>query len=683
MSRQHRSMTIIVLASLVILSASAALGDDPAWGRMRRGSWIQSGPPQSGDVLLVAEAGAMPSILVSAAEPSCVQQAVRFLAGDIEKLTGVMPNVVGEPPGDGPLVQVATAALGTDPRWEAYSVTVGGGRIVIRGSNPRGTAFGVYELCERLGIDPLYYWTGYTPERTIPLVVKALEYEQSQPAVRFRGLFHDDEDILPRPKEADGTRRPYIRGTVDKVWYERYFETALRLKMNMVAPYVRTVRRHEIQKMASDWGLYYTSHHYDVLLSDPYSFKRRNLAQARGVKPEWSWADNRDGLIRFWNAGLEENKDVECIWPVGLRGENDYGHRFPEDWTQEQKLAAFNEALAIQADMVNDALPPGREQLTHFTMYTEMLDYFNTGKLIVPENVIIVWPDDNDGRMRGLPDQLGKHKHGVYYHLAYCGHVSINKQTHQIVPLPRIEEEFRTILKAGANEFCLVNVSELREYVLGTRFIADVCWNGPGAFERPDAATRFLNWWCREYFGEDAVPAAARAYRAYFELMARADLLGYGAGKVLGAVPSLRRKFHGEPFAPAMPETLPTLKERYAAHGELTAALDEAREAIPAGQAQRFFFENLELAAAIDRLHTESAILLVTAMSEPDRERALALCLRALPPLDALDELLRRAERWPFDTWYGPSWIRWRNRKLVFPRQELIKLLHEFAKSIE
>jgi len=315
-----------------------------------------------------------------------VQQAVRFLARDIEKLTGAKPNVVDKLPGDGPFIQVATAAPGTDPRWEAYSVTIGNGRIVIQGSNPRGTAFGVYELCERLGIDPLHHWTGYTPEKTIPLVVKGLKYEQGPPAVRFRGLFHDDEDILPRPKWGDGTRRPDIRGTVDRVWYERYFETALRLKMNMVAPYVRTTRRYEIQKTAGDWGLYYTSHHYDVLLSDPYSFKRRNLAQARGVRPEWSWADNRDGLIRFWKAGLEENKDLDCVWPVGLRGENDYGHQFPEDWTQQQKLAAFNEALRIQVDMVKGALPPGRERLMHFTMYTEMLDYFNTGRLIVPEN---------------------------------------------------------------------------------------------------------------------------------------------------------------------------------------------------------------------------------------------------------------------------------------------------------
>jgi len=257
--------------------------------------------------------------------------------------------------------------------------------------------------------------------------------------------------------------------------------------------------------------------------------------------------------------------------------------------------------------------------------------------------------------------------------------------------LPRIERQFRAILKAEAGEFCLVNVSELREYVLGTRFIADICWSGPQAFRQPDAATRFLNWWCREYFGEaaapaaapDAAPAATLAYQAYFELMAEPHLLGYGASKVLGAVPSLRKKFRGEAFTPALPETLPTLKERHAAHGELKAALDEARKLIPAAHARRFFFENLEIAAAMDRLHTESAILLVSAMSEPDREQALALCLRALPPLDELHGLLRRAERWPFDTWYGPTWIKWRNRKLVFPRQEVIKLLREFVAPIE
>ena len=92
------------------------------------------------------------------------------------------------------------------------------------------------------------------------------------PSVRYRGFFHDYDDILPRPFDANGY--PLQTGDVPLVWYKRFFETVLRLRMNMVAPYTRVHRRYEVQKLASDWGLYYTSHHYDILLSNPGALQR-------------------------------------------------------------------------------------------------------------------------------------------------------------------------------------------------------------------------------------------------------------------------------------------------------------------------------------------------------------------------------------------------------------------------
>src|SRR5256886_5504034 len=83
----------------------------------------------------------------------------------------------------------------------------------------------------------------------------------------------------------------------------RFFETALRLRMNMVAQYVRVHRRFEVQQLASDWGLYYTSHHYDILVSNPSGLTTFNLAAERGVRPDYDWFTNRDGLLTFWRGG--------------------------------------------------------------------------------------------------------------------------------------------------------------------------------------------------------------------------------------------------------------------------------------------------------------------------------------------------------------------------------------------
>jgi hypothetical protein len=439
-------------------------------------------------------------------------------------------------------------------------------------------------------------------------------------------------------------------------------------------------RRFEIQKMASDWGLYYTSHHYDTLLSDPYHFRRRPwLAKQRGVEPVWDWLKNREGLIRYWRAGVDENKSLHAIYPIGMRGTEDYGYPFPRDWTADQRIAVYNEVLQTQADLIKKGLPKGDEPLMHFTMYTEMLPYYQTGKLKVPTGATIVWPDNNDGEMRGLPKNglTTPNRHGVYYHLAYLGQPAITKQTHQTVSLDRIGREFRGILDSGATEFCLVNVSELREYVLGTRYIADIGWTGRDAVRGDESPKKFLAWWSREYFGADAVPAVSKAYNSYFALLATAISLSHGAEKTLGAAGSLRLKFRNEPFLPARPETLPELKTRYAAQVVLQSQITEAQKRIPPGEAQTFFFENLCIAAAMDRLPTEAALHLVPAMTEPDRERAYAAGVRALLPLDELDLLLRRAERWPFEGWYGITSINVRNRLLVYPRRELVSVLRE------
>ena len=109
--------------------------------------------------------------------------------------------------------------------------------------------------------------------------------------------------------------------------------------------------------------------------------------------------------------------------------------------------------------------------------------------------------------------------------------------------------------------------------------------------------------------------------------------------------------------------------------GLATRLADDAWSAIPDPEQQRFFFENLGVAAAMDRLPSRAAVLLVQAMDEGDREKVLELCRRALVPLDELDLALRKAERWPFDGWYGPSWIRPKTEHLVSPRRELIDLL--------
>src|SRR5437867_13438390 len=121
----------------------------------------------------------------------------------------------------------------------------------------------------------------------------------------------------------------------------------------------------------------------------------------------------------------------------------------------------------------------------------------------LPDDVIIVWPDDNDGHMRGLPTDLGRWKHGVYYHQAYLGG-NLSKQTTHIVAPATIAREFQRIVQARATEYMLVNVSELRDYVMGARLIADIPWHAPAVYASPDPAGPFVTGWPQEYFAPAA-----------------------------------------------------------------------------------------------------------------------------------------------------------------------------------
>ncbi|HXY69911.1 MAG TPA: glycosyl hydrolase 115 family protein, partial [Gemmatimonadales bacterium] len=597
---------------------------------------------------------------------------------DIEKISGWRPPIVDTPSTGRVAIRLVT--LGTAPlpkdvdvrgmagQWEAYRIVTAPKAVWLVGSNPRGTAFAAYTLSERLGIDPLYLWTGYLPEHHDPLVLKATRFVQGPPTFRYRGFFHDDEDILPRPFDERGY--PSQLGDVPLDWYKRFFETALRLRMNMVAPYTRVHRRYEVQELASDWGLYYTSHHYDILVSNPFGMTRFNLAAERGVRPEYDWFNNKDGMLAFWRAGVLENRHLDVIWPVGMRNTEDRGYVWPQGFTDEDRAKVFHEVITDQVNMVRELLPPGKAPLFHFTMYTEMLPAYqqHPETFDLPSDVIIVWPDDNDGHMRGLPTSLGRWKHGVYYHLAYLGG-NLSKQNVSTVAPSTIGTEFQKIVQAGATEYMLVNMSETREYVMGVRMIADITWNAAGALSGADPAGRYVSWFSHEYFGAGA-DAAAVAYGQYFDLLNRPDRLWTASNAVQMLVERLHDRITGRP-TPQPPvdarfamfrgipldSAVPLLRSRAPLLDSALAAEARAEAQMTPDQAQ-YFHENVALGLLIDDRQTHAALSLADALAAPDTAQLWRLAWQARPPLESLENELLWAEHPPFERWYHETWIR-------------------------
>jgi len=620
------------------------------WTGVVRGSWVQTGAPAAGDVTLASA-----QIVIAGDENTAVHQAAQFLAGDIEKISGHRPPIVGVA-GAGANIHLVTAGHAGIPasvnagalsgQWESYRIVTEGRDVWLVGSNPRGTAFAAYTLSERLGVDPIYLWSGYQPVHHDPLVLKNTNYTQAPPTVKYRGFFHDDEDLLPRPFDANGY--PLQTGDVPLEWYKRFFETALRLRMNMAAPYTRVHRRYEVQKLASDWGLYYTSHHYDILVSNPFGIVTFNLAAERGVKPDYNWFTNREGMLAFWRGGLMENKDLDVIWPVGMRGTTDRPFVFPEGTTAEQRAATFREVIAEQVKMVRAVV---KNPLFHFTMYSEMLPQYqrDAAAFDLPDDVMIIWPDDNDGHMRGLPASLGKWKHGVYYHLAYLGGNLTKQTTHTETPAV-IADEFQKIVKAGATEYMLVNVSELRDYVNGARMISDICWDAPAIYAKADAPGRWNAWWSQEYFGGVGV----EAYQRYYALLDKPDTMWSAMETIQTELDRLYQKVAGKK---ADPLDLGSLQARAKELDGALAAEEQAEERLPLVE-RRFLRTDAGLGIRIAHHQTHAALKLDEALRASDNVGMWKAVFEARAFLEQLETEFARGEYPPFERWYQESWIR-------------------------
>jgi len=676
MSHRRAGIVVTVCACIGLLPAARAVAQEVPWSGPVRGTWVQTGPAAAGDVVL-ASGGSGAEIVVGRDEPLNVRQAAIFLAGDIARISGYHPAIVDTPSTGAVSIRLVTFGMGTLPRevdtrgmqgqWEAYRVWTTPKTVWLVGSNPRGTAFASYTLSERLGIDPLYIWTGYIPEHHDPLVLKATRFVQGPPTFKWRGFFHDDEDILPRPFDDHGY--PSQNGDVPLEWYKRFFETAVRLRMNMVAPYTRVHRRYEVQELASDWGLAYTSHHYDILLSNPYGLTRYNLAAERGVRPDYDWFTNREGMLTYWRDGVLENRHLDAIWPVGMRGTEDRPYTWPAGYTDEDKAKVFHEVITDQVNMVKELLPPGKTPLFHFTMYTEMLPLYekDPNAFDLPSDVMIVWPDDNNGIMRGLPTSLGKWKHGVYYHLAYLGG-NLSKQNVSTVSPDTIATQFQKIVAAGATEFMLVNTSETREYVMGARMLADICWNAPGAFSAPDPAGRYISWFSHEYFGAGA-DAAAATYRQYFSLLDAPDRLWTASNAIQQLIVRLHDRVMGitpPPDTSRVPaffrpvpldSALPLLRAR-APQLESALTQEAGAEAQMTPDEAQYFHENVALGLIIAARQNEAALKLADALAAPDTTQLWQLAWQAKAPLENLEDQLLWAEHPPFDRWYHETWIR-------------------------
>ena len=298
-------------------------------------------------------------------------------------------------------------------KHEKFIITLIDGQLVIAGSDRRGTIYGIYELSQQMGVSPWYDWADVPIEHHDSIFVNKGIYTDGEPAVRYRGIFLNDE----APCLTSWVKNTYGTEYGDHRFYQRVFELVLRLRGNMMWPamwgWAFYADDPENEKTADEMGIVMgTSHH------EPMARNHQEYARNREGWGAWNYQKNKQGLQKFFREGIERMKGTEQIVTIGMRGDGD------EAMSEDADTQLMQQIIADQRQIISDVTGKKASETPQvWALYKEVLDYYDKG-MKIPDDVTLLLCDDNWGDVRRVPNaQERKHKGGwgLYYHVDYVG----------------------------------------------------------------------------------------------------------------------------------------------------------------------------------------------------------------------------------------------------------------------
>lgn len=485
------------------------------------------------------------SIVVANDDLKGIQIAARNLQQDFERVCGKKAELLDAPNADtkqcviagsldSPLIRQIAKSGKIDAgelkgKVEKYLMTVVSNplpgvdkALVIAGSDMRGTIYGIYELSEQIGVSPWYDWMDVPAEHHENLSIANGTYTAGEPAVRYRGLFLNDEApcLTTWVKNTFGTNY----GGHD--FYARVFELILRLRGNYLWPAMWGWTFYGDDPLnsptASDMGVIMgTSHH------EPMARNHQEWARNRHKYGEWDYVTNQKVIDEFFREGIRRSKDNEDIITIGMRGDGDTamgakeGHDdefVPDD---EATIKLLEKIVKNQRNIIaKETGRPAKERQQLWALYKEVQRYYDKG-MKIPDDVIILFSDDNWGDIRRLPSaEERKHKggFGMYYHVDYVG-APRNSKWINVTPIQHIWDQLSLTYQYGVDKLWVLNVGDLKPMEYPITFFMDFAWNP----ERYNASNLLEHpkRFCAQQFGEENAEEAARILNLYSQYAGR------------------------------------------------------------------------------------------------------------------------------------------------------------------
>jgi O-glycosyl hydrolase len=495
---------------------------------------------QPADAFALVAGGVAAPLWLDANDWTGVQRAAGDLRVDVQRVTGISPALstagAATPPSSHPVIigtlgksavidsLVASGkldAVDLTNKWESFVITTISQplagvdqALVIAGSDKRGTIYGIYELSEQLGVSPWHWWADVPVKTRTNAYIVPGRFASGEPVVKYRGIFINDE----APAFTGWAAAKF--GGVKQGVYTNVFNLLLRLRANYLWPAMWSNAFNEDDPadpvLADQYGIVMGTSHHEPMLRAQQEWSRHKSQYGNG---QWDYLTNEAGLKAFWTDGIARNKNYESLVTVGMRGDGDAPMIVGGDMATN--IALLSRIIADQRTILTNQTGRSAEQIPQvWALYKEVLDYYDAG-MRVPEDITLLWPDDNWGNIRRLAPAAERNRaggSGVYYHFDYVGGPR-NYKWLNTNPLPKIQEQMNVAWQYGATNIWIVNVGDLKPMEVPIEFFLRMAWN-PARWPA-ESTGDFLRQWATREFGAIYAEEAASLVAGYAKFNGR------------------------------------------------------------------------------------------------------------------------------------------------------------------
>ena len=536
----------------------------------------------------VLQSGRPVAIACSGSEAPVVRTSLDLLSRDLQTVLSATAhidtntgNILVGTIGQSKLIEQAGIDISAlKNKKQAFMLAVSeDGKLVVAGSDSHGTAYGILEISRLLGVSPWEWWADVTPEKKEMFRLSSNFRELQSPSVEYRGIFINDEDWGLMPWSNKTYEPSDVKGEIGPRTNERIFELLLRLRANTywpamhecTLPFFLTKGNREAAKK---YGIFMGASH-----CEPMACNAAGEWKIRG-KGAYDYVNNSPAVYQFWENRVKEVAGQEILYTLGMRGVHD--GKMQGAKTVEEQKAVLNRVFVDQRGLLEKYVNKDVTQVPQvFIPYKEVLDIYHAG-LQVPEDVTLMWCDDNYGYIRHFPtaeERARKGGNGVYYHVSYWGRPHDHLWLSTMSP-SLIYQQMKQAYDQGIQKMWILNVGDIKPAEYQIELFMDMAWNLDKVSS--EGVTAHLKHWLERELGTSCAKTILPVMQEHYRLahIRKPEFMGNTREEEKNPVYRVVKD---------LPWSEREINERLNAYSELSETVEKAASKVPAGRQSAYF----------------------------------------------------------------------------------------------